>query len=181
MSIIVLGVVCSILFVLYIVSYFIKSNKNPVNTFIHFHQKLKKEKLFGNEIVKSYRNVSVPFYFTLHVHGEPGKLITVNLEIISKLGLKTWCWTVNTNKWWDTEYIYIVLNTIKNASLSTVDENEMYFGIYIFSCIGNNEMSSTWCLKQCSYFHLYHSIYTWNIFNMNNGVKCIRTSIISQI
>lgn len=33
-SIIVLGVVCIILFVLYIVSYFIKSNKNPVNTFL---------------------------------------------------------------------------------------------------------------------------------------------------
>lgn len=32
-SIIVLGVVCIILFVLYVVSYFIKSNKNSVNTF----------------------------------------------------------------------------------------------------------------------------------------------------
>lgn len=32
-SIIVLGVVCIILFVLYVVSYFIKSNRNPVNTF----------------------------------------------------------------------------------------------------------------------------------------------------
>lgn len=32
-SIIVLGVVCIILFVLYIISYFIKSNKHPVNTF----------------------------------------------------------------------------------------------------------------------------------------------------
>lgn len=41
----------------------------------------------------------------------------------------------------DTEYIYIVLSTIKNASSYTVDENEMYFGRYIFTCTANNKMS----------------------------------------
>lgn len=41
---------------------------------IHFHQQLKKEKLLGNEIVNIYRKVSVPFYFTLRVHEEPGTI-----------------------------------------------------------------------------------------------------------
>lgn len=108
---------------------------------------MKKEKLFGYEIVKSYRNVLVFFYFILYVYGELGKLIMVNLEIIFKLGFKIWCWIVNINKWWDIEYIYIVFNIIKNVLLFIVDENEMYFGIYIFLCIGNNEMSLIWCLK----------------------------------
>lgn len=66
--------------------------------------------------------------------------------------------------------LYLVQS--KNASSYTVDENEMYFGRYIFTCTGNNKMS--WYLKQCSYFHLYNSIYTLNELNMNNDVKCIR-------
>lgn len=40
----------------------------------------------------------------------------------------------------------------------------MYFGRYIFTSTGTNKM----------YFHLYNSIYTLNILNMNNDVKCIR-------
>lgn len=35
----------------------------------------------------------------------------------------------------------LYLGTIKNASSYTVDENEMYFGRYIFTCTGNNKMS----------------------------------------
>lgn len=47
-----------------------------------------KEKLLGNEIVKSNRKVLVFFYFILYVYGELGKLIMVNLGIIFKLGFK---------------------------------------------------------------------------------------------